>query len=162
MPSQPPRPTANSFQSPYSYRASGLLQIAVSAPLRINSIGAREVPPRSTADTALEISHQLTSGRATLCACLSMSVSVNRYLFLQTLRMRSRHSEGYGNSESYRGLQQSSSRYSLGFILSTHFKGTVLQMLLRTAEERVLPSARQAYKNGRPVTFSGDITTNTN
>src|SRR5271167_872841 len=34
---------SDSIQSPYSYRASGLVQIAVSALLRISSIGAREV-----------------------------------------------------------------------------------------------------------------------
>ena len=43
MPSQPRQLTANSFQSPYLYRASGLLQIAVSALLRTSSLGAREV-----------------------------------------------------------------------------------------------------------------------
>src|ERR1700688_294442 len=43
VPSQPRRLTANSIQSPYSYRASGLPQIAVSALLRTSSVGAREV-----------------------------------------------------------------------------------------------------------------------
>lgn len=43
MPNQPHRLTLNSFQSPYSYRTSGLLQIAVSAPLRIDSLGATKV-----------------------------------------------------------------------------------------------------------------------
>jgi hypothetical protein len=43
VPSQQRRLTANSIQSPYSYRASGLPQIAVSALLRTSSIGAREV-----------------------------------------------------------------------------------------------------------------------
>lgn len=44
VPSRPRRLTANSFQSPYFYRASGSLQIAVSAPLRTSSVEAREVP----------------------------------------------------------------------------------------------------------------------
>ena len=56
-PSQAHRPTANSFQSPYFYRASGLAQIAVSALLRISSLDARKFSQRSTADTALEIYH---------------------------------------------------------------------------------------------------------
>jgi hypothetical protein len=55
VPSQPPQLTANSIQSPYFYRANGLLQIAVSALLRTNSVGAIELRLRSTADTALEI-----------------------------------------------------------------------------------------------------------
>ena len=42
VPNQPRQLTTNSFQSPYVYRASGLLQIAVSALLRTHSIGARE------------------------------------------------------------------------------------------------------------------------
>jgi hypothetical protein len=43
VPSQPRQLTANSIQSPYFYRASALLQIAVSALLRTDSVGAREV-----------------------------------------------------------------------------------------------------------------------
>src|SRR5665213_463689 len=43
VPDQPGRLTKRSFQSPYSYRASGLAQIAVSALLRANSIGARDI-----------------------------------------------------------------------------------------------------------------------
>ena len=50
---------ANSFQSPYFYRASGLAQIAVSAVLRTSSADARKFSQRSTADTALEISYSL-------------------------------------------------------------------------------------------------------
>jgi hypothetical protein len=42
VPRQPRQLTPNSFQSPYFYRASGLLQIAVSALLRTNSAGAPE------------------------------------------------------------------------------------------------------------------------
>ena len=45
VPSQPRQITANSNQSPYFYRANALLQIAVSARLRTNSVGAREVLP---------------------------------------------------------------------------------------------------------------------
>jgi len=59
VPSQPPQLTANSFQSPYFYRASGLAQIAVSALLRTSSADTRKFSQRSTADTALEIYHQL-------------------------------------------------------------------------------------------------------
>jgi len=40
---EPCQITANSNQSPYFYRANALLQIAVSALLRTNSVGAREV-----------------------------------------------------------------------------------------------------------------------
>ena len=43
VPDQPHRLTTNNFQSPYSYHASGLLQIAVSALLRTSRIGARDV-----------------------------------------------------------------------------------------------------------------------
>ncbi len=43
VPNRPRRLTTNSFQSPYSYRASGLAQIAVSALLRASSVQAREV-----------------------------------------------------------------------------------------------------------------------
>jgi hypothetical protein len=43
VPSQPHQLHANSIQSPYIHRANGLLQIAVSTPLRTRSIGAREV-----------------------------------------------------------------------------------------------------------------------
>src|SRR5712664_3082614 len=43
VPSQPHQLPANSIQSPYIHRANGLLQIAVSTPLRTCSIGAREV-----------------------------------------------------------------------------------------------------------------------
>jgi hypothetical protein len=43
VPIQQHRLTANSFQSPYFYRASGLAQIAVSALLRISSLDARQV-----------------------------------------------------------------------------------------------------------------------
>jgi hypothetical protein len=43
VPIQPHQLPANSIQSPYIHRANGLLQIAVSTPLRIHSIGAREV-----------------------------------------------------------------------------------------------------------------------
>jgi hypothetical protein len=43
VPSQPQQLPANSIPSPYIHRANGLLQIAVSTPLRIRSIGAREV-----------------------------------------------------------------------------------------------------------------------
>ena len=42
---QPQQLPANSIQSPYIHRANGLLQIAVSTPLRIRSIGAREALP---------------------------------------------------------------------------------------------------------------------
>ena len=64
------------IQSPYVHRASGLLQIAVSTPLRTNSIGNRELLRaercrygtrdlyfcvRSAVDTALEIWHSLRS-----------------------------------------------------------------------------------------------------
>src|SRR5277367_5090590 len=62
VPSQPHRLTASSFQSPYFYRASGLAQIAVSALLRTSSADARKFSQRSTADTALEIYHQLKWG----------------------------------------------------------------------------------------------------
>ena len=52
--------SADSIQSPYIHRASGLLQIAVSTPLRTNSVEARRISRmRSTADTALEIYRQL-------------------------------------------------------------------------------------------------------
>jgi hypothetical protein len=43
MPSQLRQLTANSIQSPYFYRANGLLQIAVSALLRTRGIGTRNV-----------------------------------------------------------------------------------------------------------------------
>src|SRR6266851_607494 len=43
VPIQPHQLPANSIQSPYIHRANGLLQIAVSTPLRTRSIGAREV-----------------------------------------------------------------------------------------------------------------------
>ena len=45
LPIQPQQLPANSIQSPYIHRANGLLQIAVSTPLRIRSTGAREVLP---------------------------------------------------------------------------------------------------------------------
>jgi hypothetical protein len=64
--SQPHRLTTNSFQSPYSYRASGLAQIAVSALPRISSADARKFSQRSTADTAVEIQRQMTEVRPTL------------------------------------------------------------------------------------------------
>ena len=43
VPSQPHQFPANSNQSPYIHRANGLLQIAVSTPLRTGSIGPGEV-----------------------------------------------------------------------------------------------------------------------
>jgi hypothetical protein len=65
VPSQQRRLTANSIQSPYSYRASGLPQIAVSALLRTSSIGARELLAAEhcrygTRDNALiDVAHEI-------------------------------------------------------------------------------------------------------
>ena len=59
----PARPThrlpANSIQSPYIHRTSGLAQIAVSTPLRIKLPPTRNLCVRSAVDTALEICQQL-------------------------------------------------------------------------------------------------------
>src|ERR1700722_18683252 len=43
VPTQPQRLTTNCYQSPYFYRTSGLLQIAVSALLHATSVEVREV-----------------------------------------------------------------------------------------------------------------------
>jgi len=43
VPTQPQRLTTNGYQSPYFYRTSGLLQIAVSALLHATSVEVREV-----------------------------------------------------------------------------------------------------------------------
>ncbi len=58
LPSQPRQPTANTTRSSYSYRASGLLQIAVSAPTASEH---ENFSPRSAADTALVIYRQPAS-----------------------------------------------------------------------------------------------------
>lgn len=111
---------------------------------------------------ALTISHQLISGHAAPALASQMPVFGTRYLSLQTLRIRSRSTPM--DMETGKLLEDCSSLLSAiheALLLGSRFEGPVSQMLLRTAEERVLPSARQAYKNGRPVTFGGGITTNT-
>jgi hypothetical protein len=57
MPGWPSQLSASGIQSPYIHRANGLLQIAVSTPLRANNLDTANFCQRSAVDTALEIYH---------------------------------------------------------------------------------------------------------
>jgi len=56
---RPPQLPASGIQSPYIHRASGLLQIAVSTPLRTDYPVLAQFRARSAIDTALVIMHAL-------------------------------------------------------------------------------------------------------
>jgi len=64
MPGWPSQLSASGIQSPYIHRANGLLQIAVSTPLRANNLDTANFCQRSAVDTALEISRQLRAKSA--------------------------------------------------------------------------------------------------
>jgi hypothetical protein len=57
-PERPSQLSTDDIQSPYIHRANGLLQIAVSTPLRTDNPVIAQFRVRSAVDTALEIYHQ--------------------------------------------------------------------------------------------------------
>src|ERR1700761_2402554 len=59
-PERPSQFSADDIQSPYIHRANGLLQIAVSTPLRTDNPLIAQFRVRSAVDTALEIRRRLS------------------------------------------------------------------------------------------------------